>query len=192
MGSADESALVKRACAGDRAAFEELVRQTTSLVYSRLFLETGDRHRAEDLLQETMLLAYRSIHRLTDASAFRPWLLTIARRALLDGVRAEGRQRRRAPLALHAPVEEAAAPGLGPMGQVERQEERQRLLAILRSLPEAYRLPLTLRYIGGADHDTIAQQLGLTNGALRGFLHRGLKLMRERLGNLPGWGDLGA
>jgi len=40
---------------------------------------------------------------------------------------------------------------------------------------------LTLRYITGADAETIGEQLGLTNGALRGLLHRGLKMLRDRL-----------
>ena len=52
---------------------------------------------------------------------------------------------------------------------------------MLRSLPEEHRLPLTLRYIAGADYETISTQLGLTNGSLRGLLHRGLKMLRERL-----------
>jgi RNA polymerase sigma-70 factor, ECF subfamily len=52
---------------------------------------------------------------------------------------------------------------------------------VLRSMPEEYRLPLSLRYITGADYDTIGEQLGLTNGALRGLLHRGLKMLRDRL-----------
>ena len=47
------------------------------------------------------------------------------------------------------------------------------------SLPEEYRLPLWLRYFGGADYETIQAQLGLTNGSLRGLLHRGLKMLRE-------------
>jgi RNA polymerase sigma-70 factor (ECF subfamily) len=55
------------------------------------------------------------------------------------------------------------------------------VLAVLRSLPEDYRLPLTLRYIVGADAGEIGTQLGLTNGALRGLLHRGLKMLRDRL-----------
>jgi DNA-directed RNA polymerase specialized sigma24 family protein len=40
---------------------------------------------------------------------------------------------------------------------------------------------LTLRYIGGADYETICTQLGLTNGSLRGLLHRGLKILRAKL-----------
>ena len=47
--------------------------------------------------------------------------------------------------------------------------------------PEEYRMPLTLRYLAGADYDTIQMQMGLTNGSLRGLLHRGLKLLREEL-----------
>ena len=46
--SATDSNLVQRARAGDRAAFEELVRRTSRLVYARFFLDTGNSHRAED------------------------------------------------------------------------------------------------------------------------------------------------
>ena len=59
-----ETALVLRARTGDRAAFEELVRRTSRLVFARLYLDTGSAHRAEDLLQETLLLAFRSVRRL--------------------------------------------------------------------------------------------------------------------------------
>ena len=62
---------------------------------------------------------------------------------------------------------------------------REQVLAVLRSLPEEYRLPLTLRYIGGADYDTICTQLGLSNGSLRGLLQRGLKLLRTQLPKRP-------
>ena len=61
-----------------------------------------------------------------------------------------------------------------------------RLAILLQSLPEEYRLPLTLRYITGADYETIETQLGLSNGSLRGLLHRGLKVLRSRLEGLNG------
>src|SRR5262249_15969109 len=77
MSSADKD-LVRKAQNGDRTAFEELVRRTSRLAFARLVLETGDAHRAEDLLQETLLQAYRSLSQLSDPGGFRPWLLTIA------------------------------------------------------------------------------------------------------------------
>src|SRR5689334_12026605 len=57
--SDSDEALVIRSRGGDRAAFEELVRRTARLVYARAYLETGDVHRAEDLVQETFLIAWR-------------------------------------------------------------------------------------------------------------------------------------
>jgi RNA polymerase sigma-70 factor (ECF subfamily) len=179
--SETDTALVRRARDGDREAFEELVRRTSRLVFARLYLDAGDAHRAEDLLQETYLLAFRSLHRLADPAGFRAWLLTIAHSALVDAARRDARRKRTTPPRSDTPL--SAIPGGGPRPDeaAQREEARQRVLAVLRSLPEDYRLPLTLRYIAGADAETIGTQLGLTNGALRGLLHRGLKMLRDRL-----------
>ncbi len=74
------------------------------------------------------------------------------------------------------------SPRPSPAQDAERAELNEQVLAVLRSLPEDYRLPLTLRYVTGADYETIETQLGLSNGALRGLLQRGLKLFVRRLG----------
>ena len=89
--SESETAVVVRARDGDRAAFEELVRRSSRLVFARLYLDTGSVHRAEDLLQETLLRAFRSVRRLADPAGFRPWLLTLAHNALTDAARPDGR-----------------------------------------------------------------------------------------------------
>ena len=53
-----------------------------------------------------------------------------------------------------------AAAEASPAAAAEKNEEREQVLSVLRSLPEEYRMPLMLRYIGGADYQTIGQQLG--------------------------------
>lgn len=179
--SETEIALVTRARDGDRPAFEELVRRTSRLVFARLYLDTGRADRAEDLLQETYLLAFRSLRRLADAAGFRAWLLAIAHNVLIDDARRAARLKRFDAASLAVPVGSLRAAGPSPAEAAEREEIRHRVLAVLRSMPEEYRMPLTLRYITGADYDTIGEQLGLTNGALRGLLHRGLKMLRDRL-----------
>src|SRR5438067_4513068 len=92
-----EATLVRRAQNGDRVAFEELIRLTSRLVFARLYLETGDSHRAEDLLQETWLRAYRSLGRLSSPGSLRTWLLTIAQNVLADDAKGAARQKRAAP-----------------------------------------------------------------------------------------------
>jgi RNA polymerase sigma-70 factor (ECF subfamily) len=179
-----EIALVRKAQVGDRPAFEELVRRTSRLVFARLYLETGDRQRSEDLLQETLLTAFRRLHWLDDPKNFRSWLLTIAQNLAVDAVRYDQRKKRATGRAggVNPPVlANVPSQSPGPAQEAEQEETRARVLAVLRSLPEEYRLPLTLRYISGADYETICMQLGLTNGSLRGLLHRGMKLLRTEL-----------
>jgi RNA polymerase sigma-70 factor (ECF subfamily) len=179
MGQSDDE-LVRQARGGNRTAFEELVRRTSRLVYARLVLNTGDVHRAEDLLQETMLAAYRSLGQLVEARQFRSWLLTIAQNVSIDAARRDARQKRSAPQE-PAPLHYVPDQQPTPDAEAQREEQRQRVIEALRALPEEYRLPLTLRYLTGSDYATIGAQLGLSNGSLRGLLHRGLKLLREKL-----------
>lgn len=178
--SETDTALVVRARSGDRDAFEEVVRRSSRLVYARLYLDTGNVDRAEDLLQETYLRAFRSLRRLAEPAGFRSWLLSIAHNVFLDSCRKDARQQR-SKFAGDSPLKSFPAGGLAPDELVQRDELRQRVLSILRSLPEEYRLPLSLRYLAGASYETVSLQLGLTNGSLRGLLHRGLKLLRDRL-----------
>jgi len=180
-----EEDLVLSAQRGNRAAFEELVRRTSRLVFGRLYLETGDAHLAEDLLQETLMRAFHGLGQLQQPATLRAWLLRIAQNVLTDAARREARHKRSAPARSRIDVL-ASVPGRdsSPEEAATRAEERQQVLAILRSLPDEYRQPLTLRYIAGADYEAIETQLGLSNGSLRGLLHRGLKMLRARLGSL--------
>ena len=182
-----EEILVRSAQRGDRAAFEELVRRTSRLVYARLYLETGDVHRAEDLLQETLLTAFRNLAQLSEPAKFRSWLLRIAQNQAIDAARRDLRQKRQAgPSPPAVRLWEAASTEPPPGHRAEQGELRQQVLAVLRALPEEYRLPLTMRYLAGADYETIQVQMGLTNGSLRGLLHRGLNLLRAELHKVLG------
>ena len=179
MSDADDI-LVGRAQRGDTAAFEELVRRTSRLVFARLYLDTGDAHRAEDLLQETLLTAYRTLGQLTTPGKFRSWILKIAQNAAIDAARKEARKKR-TPEPEIIKLRQDLLERPRPEEHAEKEEMRERVLAILRELPEEYRLPLTLRYLVGADYATIQAQMGLSNGSLRGLLHRGMERLRAEM-----------
>ena len=184
MTDSDEI-LVGRAQRGDHAAFEELVRRTSRLVFARLFLETGDSHQSEDLLQETLLTAYRTLGQLTKPSKFRSWLLKIAQNLAIDAARRESRKKR-TPEPQIVKLRQDAVVMLRPEEYAEKEELRQQVLEVLRELPEEYRLPLTLRYLVGADYETIQAQMGLSNGSLRGLLHRGMERLRAEMQKVMG------
>lgn len=179
-----DEALVRKAQAGDREAFEELVRLTSRLVFARLYLETGDRERAEDLTQDTYLTAFRSLHQVTDPKGFRSWLLTVAHSVVVDSFRRDGRQKRAGRRAT-GDLDGLPGDSPAPSKAAEDAESREHALSLLRSMPEEYRAPLMLRYVGGADYETIGRQLGLTNGSLRGLLNRGASLLRAQLKEKP-------
>ena len=175
-----DALLVRKARTGDRQAFEELVRRFTRLVYARVYLETGDSHRAEDIVQETFLRAYRAFSQLADPEGFKAWLLSIAHAACVDAARADSRKKRAGP---RAAVEVDTLPGGAsePADEAEREEARRQVLTVLRSMPEGYREPIMLRFFLGCDYHTIAGTLGLADGQLRGMLNRGMQMLRDEM-----------
>src|SRR5439155_5246995 len=106
----------------------------------------------------------------------------IAQNAAIDAARKKSRKKR-TPAPEYLKLRQDA---LGPEEHAEKEEQRQQVLKVLRDLPEEYRLPLTLRYLVGADYETIQAQMGLSNGALRGLLHRGMERLRAEMRKATG------
>src|SRR3954468_3609880 len=105
---------------GDRASFEELVRRTARLVFARVFLEVEDVHRAEDLVQETFLVGWRSIRQVSVASGFRSWLFAIAHSVVVDSIRRESRKKRSGKREEGDVIATIAASSTGPMAAAEK------------------------------------------------------------------------
>lgn len=172
--------LVRIAVSGHRGAFDRLIERTSRLVWSHLILRTRDRSLTEDLTQETFLRAWRSISELKDPATFRGWLIRIAENVRLDEIKHRTRTKRGEPIAMES-SDEPMASGLSPDEQAGESELTRRAIEAIHELPEQYQQVLSLRYLAGADYEQMSQQLALTNGSLRGLLHRGLEMLRERL-----------
>jgi RNA polymerase sigma-70 factor (ECF subfamily) len=162
---------------GDRAAFAALHRRYAPVVHGILFSRVGPDH-ADDLTQEVFLAVYRKIGQVRDAAALPGWIATVARNAANDHHRRRGRSPRREPLA------EVAAPEAAGEGDLARL--RARVLALLGTLPEAYRETLVLRLVEGLTGPEIAARTGMTPGSVRVNLARGLSLLRPLL-EKEGW-----
>jgi RNA polymerase sigma-70 factor (ECF subfamily) len=162
----DEPGLVRAARDGDRRAFGQLYERYGRVVHGILLARLPP-HEVDDVVQEVFLTALQRLASLRDPGAFGPWLGAIARNRATDQHR-----RRREHEAL--PEDALAARPVAP--------EALAVLAVLRALPEAYRETLALRLVEGMTGPEIATRTGLTPASVRVNLHRGMKLLRERLG----------
>ncbi len=168
-----DASLVRAAQAGDREAFGELYRRFSRPVHGVL-LARLPRTAAADLVQEVFLQALTRLGELREPAAFGGWVCTIARRCAADHFR-------RAPALAEAPLADRAAPQASP----ELVAEANAALAAIQDLPEAYRETLTLRLVEGLSGPEIGAATGLTADSVRVNLHRGFRLLRERLGAMP-------
>jgi RNA polymerase sigma-70 factor (ECF subfamily) len=177
----DLPSLIQRAQQGNREAFEAIVRLTARIVYAQVVATVRDRQKAEDLTQETFIAAWKAIGTLTAVSGFNSWLLTIARNTTLDALKAEQRLKRGGSAVAGEATDELADAGRSPEEKAQASEATSRALEMLEELPEDYRRPLMMRYLGGADYESIRRDLGISDGALRGLLNRGMAMLRERM-----------
>lgn len=170
--------LTAKALAGDSEAFESLIRVYARLVYAQTFMVLGDHGETEDAVQETFVRAYRFRVQLRDPRLFTFWLLSIARNVARDALRKRPRA------ALVAAEQARGVPDRrcrSPLRHAEATDDMQRLGVALADLPARYRLALNLRYVEGLDHRTIERKMNISNGALRGVLVRGLRMLRREL-----------
>jgi RNA polymerase sigma-70 factor, ECF subfamily len=165
LSAVDLGSVVLAARRGDRAAFGELYRRFHRAVHG-VVLSRVPYGEAADLVQETFAVALERLPQLADAAAFPGWLMSIARNKAVDHLRGK------------KPVDELVDVAV----PAPRSAEIAEVLAALRELPEAYRETLILRLVEGLTGPEIAEQTGLSAGSVRVNLHRGMKLLRERLG----------
>lgn len=128
-----------------------------------------DRAIAEDIVQESLLRAWRSREALKDASAARPWLLTIVRRE-----HARLYERKRLELVSLDEVEEFPADG----ASAEAEDDLFALRHAIMKLPLEYREPLVLQVLGGFSTEEISQELALSSTAVLTRLFRARNKLR--------------
>lgn len=168
-GQASEDArLVRAARDGDEGAFGRLYERYVRVIHG-LLLTRAPRTDVEDLVQDVFLSAWRRLESLRDPAAFGGWLAMIARNRATDF-------HRRSVDSVELPDDLTAADASAS------RTEALNALETIRSLPEAYRETLVLRLVEGLTGPEIAQRTGLTPASVRVNLHRGMKLLREKLG----------
>ena len=169
----DETDLISRACQGDTAAWDGLVRQHQEPAFRLAYLILGDRADAEDVTQEAFVRAYLKLDTFDGARPFRPWLLSIAANLARNRRRSIGRYW--AALRRYWQNEPPAAhqPDWGA-----RSEARRLWQAVQRLRPMAQEI-IYLRYFLDLSEAETAVTLDIAPGTAKSRLHRALKQLRS-------------
>jgi RNA polymerase sigma-70 factor (ECF subfamily) len=175
----NEARLVELARAGDRGAFEELVRRYADRLYAVVLRFVADGEEAQEVTQEAFLRAWRSIGRFEGRSQFFTWLYRI-------GINeAKRRAARSSPVPVVSlddePIPEAPDWSEAPQPRLEQGDLRRVLEEAIRKLPFGYRAPLILRDVEGLSTAEAAQIMELGEPAFKSRLHRARLAVRRAL-----------
>ena len=176
MTRADDGALAAQLAADLDGSFETLVLAHQDRLFTIAFRTGGDRHDAEELVQDCFVRAYRALAtypapRIRELR-LRGWLTTI----LLNAGRNRARVRR-------VPTTELAFdPGTEPtVDPLTRRDERETWARLLAGLSPAQRTAVVLRHVDGMSYAEIAEATGRPEGTVKAHVHRGLAALRTAL-----------
>jgi RNA polymerase sigma-70 factor (ECF subfamily) len=175
--------LIERARAGDTRAFEDLARREERALYRHALRIVGTTSDAEDIVQDALFSAWRSIASF-QGNSFRAWLFRIATNRALDQLRS---RKRRPELPLDPPEDddiswaEPAAPG-PDLTQLAGDREALALVeTVLGTLPADQRTALLLRDVEGFAYEEIAVITSVEIGTVKSRIHRGRLAVRNAL-----------
>ena len=177
QGKTDEE-LISLLQKGDLEAFAALYARYRKRLYNFILRLLGDRDRAEELFQETMLRVYLHRRSFRPQATFRTWLYTIARNLclnLLGSKKVDRLAPSSPPLHLHAD------PSPNPEQHLELVEQEETVRQAIQSLPLPQREVIILTRFEGLSYREVAHILGKSESAVRVMAHRALLVLKGHL-----------
>lgn len=164
---------IRQAQGGDSEAFETLYRENAGRVYALCFRLSGDRARAEELVQDVFIRVWERLDSFRGESEFSSWLHRVAVNVVMMDARSRSRRERRVQAVEDVgALERGAAPTTGLRLDLE---------AAITQLPEGARAAFVLHDVEGYRHEEIAAMTGIAVGTSKAQLFRARRLLREAL-----------
>src|SRR5579863_1175226 len=190
VAGAEETALIRQAQAGDRPAFDLLVRQYDQAVLRMVLRVAGSPDEASDLFQEVFLKVYRSLGHFRFESRFSTWLYRVVTNVCLDQLRRKKTRREVQPPSseegqpeyFHTLADDRAT--LDPDRTLRSKEISARLAGALAKLTPRERMVFELRHYEGLKLRLIGQMCGTSEETAKNCLFRATQKLRTELGDL--------
>lgn len=177
MIPSDEKTLVRRAVAGDVLAFNELLKETESKLFSfAMSICGGDRGTAEEIYQEALVKAFINIGRFEGKSSFSTWIWTIIRNSYIDFI-SDSRKN------ISLEDIEGFEPSSDIPAELElvREDRAKMLRKLISELPVPYSEVITLIDLQEMEHSEAAELLGIDKNLLKVRLHRARNALEKAI-----------
>ena len=175
LESPDE-VLVMAAILGDLEAFEELVLRYRAAVVRVARTIVGNDY-AEDVAQDALLLAFKALPTIEEPGKFAPWLSAITRHRAFRFNKRESAQ-----LSKRVGMDEVLLENIDALARpLSESSDTEEVMLALDSLPNDYALPLRLQFLDDMPLKRIAAFMGVPLSTVKWRLHKGKKLLREKL-----------
>jgi len=178
-------ALVKRVQAGDKAAFDVLVRKYQHKIGNLVSRYIRDSAEVHDVTQEAFLKAYRALPRFRGDSAFYTWLYRIAINTAKNHLVAQNRRPPTGDIdaedAVHFEVAGALRENATPERLLLKDELEKTVYAAIDALPDDLRTAITLREMEGLSYEEIADVMGCPVGTVRSRIFRAREAIDQRI-----------
>lgn len=189
---AQEAVLIRAAQAGDRSAFDALVRQYEHQVLRLALHLTGSEHEAEDIYQDAFLKAYRYLGNFRFECSFYTWIYRIVTNLCLDQMRRRKTRREDAAVVIDHSGEEidllaSVSDGRAfsnPARELERKAMGEKIQAALEKLTPRERMVFELKHYEGLRLRVIGEMLHTTEETAKNTLFRATKKLRAQLAEL--------
>ena len=184
-GTEVDKALVLRVQAGDKTAFDVLVKKYQQKIMNLVTGYVKDNAEVMDVTQEAFIKAYRALPNFRNESAFYTWLYRIAINTAKNHLVARGRRPPNTDVDAVDAEMYGIAPGLKENASPERllltEELRKVVFDVIDSLPEDLRLAITLREIEGLSYEEIGETMGCPVGTVRSRIFRAREVIDEKV-----------
>ena len=185
----DDTALIREAQQGNRAAFEELVRHYDQPVLRLALHLTGSEHEAQDIYQDAFLKAYKNIGNFRFECSFYTWIYRIVTNLCLDQIRRKQVRKEDAPVAKDKSGEEFSLldqvadgrSGADPERDLMRRELSKRIGNALEKLTPRERMVFELKHYHGLKLRTVGEILQTTEETAKNTLFRATQKLRVAL-----------
>jgi RNA polymerase sigma-70 factor (ECF subfamily) len=184
-----DAAVVAQVLAGDKDAFRLLVDRHSRSIYSVAWCMTGSQQDAEEIVQETFLRAYKSLHRFESRSSFSTWIYRIAVNRSLDFLKEKKMTDAYQISENPAPDEDqreiqVRATDPGPDRLLLSAEVRQKFAQAINLLTPAERVAFAMRHMEGKSIEEISKMLKVKASAAKNSIFRAVQKIRQQLGPL--------